>query len=923
MSVVGVVGRDAELNSVYGFLDRAADRPTALVLEGEPGIGKSTLWLAAVAAARRQDLIVLSSRPAESERGLAYVGLGDLFDPVVDGVIGELSPPRRRALEVALLRNEAADEAADEAEEEEAEDVAADPRALAVAVRDVLGLLSERKPVVVAIDDVQWLDTSSASALAFALRRLDGGVRLILARRLETSELEQVVDAERLRIGPLSVGALHRILQDRFGRTFARQTLLRMQEQSGGNPFFVLELARVLDENVDPLEPLPVPATLEELVRTRLDGLPEATREVLAFVAALGTPPESLLERIGPAPGALGPAIAAQVVERKSGGIRFTHPLLSSVLYNDLGAQRRVLHGRIAAFVPDPVLRGRHLALATDEPDPAVAAALDDAATIAGGRGAAASAAELAEAALRLTPADEVGERHRRALAAARAHRAAGEWTRARTIASDLLAGSGLGSLRADVLLLLAELEGLDRAVALLEEAFHEATSRPALQAAIQCRLAWSARFALGFDRALEHARASLDLADEVDDDALRVDALDMMSFLGSAVGDPDTAAYAERAHGIAVATGDARLLRRARFALLETIKTSDPGAACALLEREYEDSRERDDMSAARALEGLAWVELWAGRWGLAAEHAERAYDLMTQYGLEVPWAHLPIAVVAAHRGRLALAREHSERALQLGEKQFGQRTPVHLGTLGFVALQSGDLRTAVRWFAEAEAVTTRLGWRNPARRWWVCDQVEALLALDRVDDAVRVLDAWDRERQEGDDRALAHVTRCNGLVAAARGDVTEAAALLEDAVVQHEQAADSFGRARALLALGVVRRRERQKRAARQAIAAALEGFEQLGAATWIERARAELGRIGGRAREEGLTAAERRVVALVAEGRTNREVAATLFLGERTVETHLSHAYAKLGVRSRAELARTFRPDEQSSGELTIPR
>ena len=168
-----------------------------------------------------------------------------------------------------------------------------------------------------------------------------------------------------------------------------------------------------------------------------------------------------------------------------------------------------------------------------------------------------------------------------------------------------------------------------------------------------------------------------------------------------------------------------------------------------------------------------------------------------------------------------------------------------------------------------------------------------------------------------------LAHVTRCRGLVAAARGDVTEAAALLEDAVAQHEQAADAFGRARALLALGVVRRRERQKRAAREAIAAALDGFEQLGAATWIERARAELGRIGGRTREEGLTAAERRVAALVAEGRTNREVAAALFLGERTVETHLSHVYAKLGVRSRAELARTFRPDEQSSGELTIPR
>jgi len=190
VSGVEVVGRDAELGSVVGFLDRAAAAPTALVLEGEPGIGKSTLWRAAVAAARRRGLTVLSSRPAESERGLAYAGLGDLFDPVVDVVIGELSPPRRRALEVALLRDEPTDGAVDR-------------RALAVAVRDVLSLLSERKPVVVAIDDVQWLDASSASALAFALRRLDGVVRLVVARRLAASELEQAVDVERLRIGPV------------------------------------------------------------------------------------------------------------------------------------------------------------------------------------------------------------------------------------------------------------------------------------------------------------------------------------------------------------------------------------------------------------------------------------------------------------------------------------------------------------------------------------------------------------------------------------------------------------------------------------------------------------------------------------------------------------------------------------------------
>jgi DNA-binding CsgD family transcriptional regulator len=325
--------------------------------------------------------------------------------------------------------------------------------------------------------------------------------------------------------------------------------------------------------------------------------------------------------------------------------------------------------------------------------------------------------------------------------------------------------------------------------------------------------------------------------------------------------------------------------------------------------------------LTAAEALFKLAWLEFFAQRWELAADYAERAYELMTQYGLEVPWLHVPIAMIAAHRGRLELARTHSERSLQLGEEQFGRHTPVHLGILGFVALQSGDPVEAERWFDEAETVTTRLGWRDAAHRWWVSDQVEALLALDRVEDAVQALDAWERERQPDDQWTPAHVARCRGLVAAARGAVDDAASLLEEAVSQHENVGDRFGRGRALLALGVVRRRARQKRSAREAIEAAIAGFEQLGAATWTEKARAELGRIGGRTRTVGLTPAERRVATLVAEGRTNRQVAAALFLGERTVETHLSHVYAKLGVRSRAELARTFQADEQSSGRLAI--
>src|SRR5207253_10907615 len=178
--------------------------------------------------------------------------------------------------------------------------------------------------------------------------------------------------------GPLSVGALQRLLLDRIGIAFARQTLLRIHETSGGNPFFALELARVLDTDADSLRPLVVPETLEELVRARISGLPAATREALALASALGTTSESLLERAGVAADALDPALAAQVIERQHGTIRFTHPLLSSVLYRDLGEARRSVHGRIAAIVEDPLLRARHLALSRETPDADVAAVLDD-----------------------------------------------------------------------------------------------------------------------------------------------------------------------------------------------------------------------------------------------------------------------------------------------------------------------------------------------------------------------------------------------------------------------------------------------------------------------------------------------------------------------------------------------------------------
>jgi hypothetical protein len=212
---VEIVGRGAELRSLAEFFETAPARPAALVLEGEAGIGKSTLWLAGVDAAREGGFRVLASRPAEAERGLAFAGLGDLFEDVLEEIVPLLPPPRRRALEAALLLEDTTTDGVD-------------PRALGVAVRSGLEILSSDARLLIAVDDVQWLDRSSASAVSFALRRrLDDPIVLLLARRLgeeiEPSETEQALgpdSVERLAVGPLSVGAIQRLLHDRLGRRF-------------------------------------------------------------------------------------------------------------------------------------------------------------------------------------------------------------------------------------------------------------------------------------------------------------------------------------------------------------------------------------------------------------------------------------------------------------------------------------------------------------------------------------------------------------------------------------------------------------------------------------------------------------------------------------------------------------------------------
>ncbi|MCA1683173.1 MAG: ATP-binding protein [Actinobacteria bacterium] len=278
-----VVGREAELAALRSFLDDVPAGPCGLVLEGAAGVGKTTLWWAAANAAREQGLRVLEARGVRAEASFGFTALGDLLGTAVDSVVDRLPPPQADALRVALLL-------------ERPQAVPPDDRAVAMAVLGALrGLVADR-PVLVAVDDVQWLDQPSAAALAFAWRRLrDEPVGLLVGWRVGEREPDVIAADERVRrlaVEPLSMGAVHRVLQARLDLVLPRPTLVRLYEVAGGNAFHALELGRALQRRQQPPspgEPLPVPQRLRDLMGERLGALPAITREMLAAIAALRT----------------------------------------------------------------------------------------------------------------------------------------------------------------------------------------------------------------------------------------------------------------------------------------------------------------------------------------------------------------------------------------------------------------------------------------------------------------------------------------------------------------------------------------------------------------------------------------------------------------------------------------------------------
>jgi len=892
------------------------------VLQGEAGVGKTTLWTAGLEEAGNRGLRVLEARPAESETALSFSGLGDLLDPVLDEALAHLPAGQKRALSRALVLEEVAGPAPD-------------PHAVGVAVLSAMRALADERPVLVAVDDVQWLDAASSGALAYAARRLRAeSVGVLLARRAPLAstlldELRRSFPAEcftEVDVGPLDVGALHHVVHDHLGFALPRPLLAEVHQASGGNPFYALEIVRMLRRSglsVEAGQPLPVPESLHELVHGRLQALSPESRDYLLAAAALSHPTVSLVEAATAVTRDVGlvPALEARIVELDADRIRFTHPLLAAGAYETADPRRRAeVHARLAELVDDPEARGRHLAASVTQPDEAVAAALEEAARHARARGAPRPAALLLDRARELTPSDRPEEALRRAVDAAYLHFESGDSPRAEAQLRDVIGRLDAGRARATALVRLARVRSYEaqaEAADLFLQAVDEADGdRVILARAHEGVASCLFRLRERLEDAVEHAELAVGLALDLGDESLAAEALSTQVLPETLLGRTTAAATTQRALAFQETAKDLRVLAQPLFnAAVHWWWTDALEKSRDALAEMLQRSRELgDESSAPYVLVLLGQVESALGDLESALAHAAEGQELSEQSGQDTLFAyHLALeSLVEAQRGRVEPARAAALRALERVPETGGRPAElVATGAVGHLELALGDPEAAVARLEPAIDFVRREAFGEPAAMRFVVDHIEGLIELGRQDEAAELLDWYEgNARRLERASALAACFRCRGLLAAQAGVLDDAVGAYEEALEWHGRVEIPLDRGRTLLALGAAQRRAKRRREGRETLETALEIFGRIGTELWSERARSELRRISGRAATPGaLTPAEERVAALVAEGKTNREVAAALFLSERTVEGHLSHVFGKLGVRSRTELARVL--------------
>ena len=909
-----VIGRERELAMIRDFVAGIPAGPRSLLLEGVVGIGKTTLWRAGLREAQEHSHHVLSSRPSELESRLAFGAIIDLLAGVDEAVLESLPAPLRHALEVALLRRETS------------ADAPVQPREAAVAALEVIRTLACSAPVLIAIDDVQWLDAPSARVIAYAVRRLDDErVGLLMTRRGGTElpfRLEQLRPEEeitRLEIPPLTLGALHHLVRERLGIALPRPALARLLRTTGGNPFFALEILRSVDgETPSTAAELPIPGSLRELVAEGLAALPPAAREAVLASFALSRPTpaaiESALRAAHRSQRGLTAALEADALEVRHGLLQLRHPLIGSTLYDELTpSKRRALHARLAGVSEDPEEQARHRALAAPKPDAEVANLLEDAARRARNRGAPDAAVELLELAVALTPPDLRDARSGRDFALAQDQFVAGDPEGARARWRRLADEASPGPLRAKALWSLAQFMETRPEVSepLLAQALAEAEGDLALQANVEITWARVAWWAGGYDGSEVHANAAVELAERTGDPAVLAPALSQAAVVARYRGRGQWRELIDRAVAV-----ERQLENPPPLATLPTMERAliyqalgdeiDSARAYAHEVRELALQR-GDDWALAAILAPLSELECREGDLETAAQNLEEGREWMrrAEAWYLIPSYTFAAALIDAYAGRVDEARAQAEDALARSRELFPIRSRC-TWLLGFLALVEGTPGQALACFEPDLHMARRRGLVEPTRV--EPDFIEALVLLGRLDDAEQSLSSFlERASRVGRQWALAAGERCRGLLLAAQGRLDEAAEALEQAVRLSEKLGHPVELGRALLAQGIVARRARHKRKAEDALAHALEVFEGAGIALFAERTRKERARIGLRPHAPSeLTETEQRVAQLAAAGQRNGEIAAELFMSIRAVEANLTRVYNKLGIRSRSELA-----------------
>ena len=833
-----VIGREVELERIERVLERTSGGPVGVALEGAPGVGKTTVWREAVRASEERGYRVLVTAPAEPDALLSFAGLGDLFDGAVSEVMAALPDPQRRAFTAALSLEEASEPTA--------------PEALPRAVLTVIRRLAAEGPMVVAIDDEQWLDRASGRVLAFALCRLrEEPVCVVIARRPNSEsalwpELGKgfgLTRPERVAVSPLDLRTTDLLFRAQLGRTLPRPLLRRVHAECGGNPFYALAIARELPPHA-PAANIPIPRTLAEALRRRLARVDRPGREPLLVVAACSSPTLALLQAVLPdfALRDLDSAQRAEVVQISGGNVRFTHPLLASAhLAAVSGARLREVHRALAAVIGDEEERARHLALGAEAPNEQLARALEQAADGADRRGAPESAAELLDHAVRLTPLKSAEERHLRSVTAARMHLASGDAARARHLLEELLPELPHGPIRARALLQLTDTRDDDYETYLgtLDEALSEAGDDHGVRGLIESSYSNTLVILGRYREAVDHAGRAAQCAKRARDPGFLAPAVAGKAaaafWTGQAVDLDELEAAVELED---LSPQRTRMLPS--FALGQILSRTDdvPGGRLAL-ERAVRRARRRgEDQDAAEALFHLLVLEWFAGDHEQARrnfaifEQGRGQYDFKFEFLLA--WAE---SFFAAGRGELTQARQKAQAALDMCL----DRVSPNLDFWAAVTLAQVDV-----WSGLPQAAHERLGGLRESRLaggfgaigfltlgMWTVD-IDALIALDRRDAADRVFDDLNRRaRRAKNSNAQAIAHRCRGLMLGAQGRIPEAIGEMDAALADHARRTLRPELARTLVDKGALQRRAKQKSAAKDTLEAALALLEPLDAA------------------------------------------------------------------------------------------